>query len=128
MNPNMMRDSLAAIATTVHLADGRELHVNVRNPSLAAWDITRADKGWPKADDAPSLWMTYICWDALCRQGDYPRADGKTSTFPHFRDVDCAMIDDPEDVDADPTRTAVEQDSPSLSASEPDSPGESSSS
>lgn len=124
MNPNKLDpDKLSTIHTTAHLTDDRDLVVHVRNPSLVAWDITRADKGWPKADDAPLLWLTFLCWDALCRQGDYPRGEGKSSTFAKFRDDDCLLIDEPEDAPADPTKTAAADGSPSLSASEPASTG-----
>lgn len=122
MNPNTMRDKLSTIATTVHLVD-RDVEVRVTNPSLVAWDITRADKGWPAADAAPMLWLTFLAWDALCRAGDYPRGEGKATTFAKFRDEDCLKIDEPEDDETDPTKTAAADGSPSLSASEPASTG-----
>lgn len=127
MNPNKLTDKLATINTTVHLTDDRQVDVHVRNPSLVAWDIARADKGWPKADDAPLLWLTFLCWDALCRQGDYDRGEGKATTFAKFRDEDCLLIDEPEDTDGeDPTKPAAEAGSASRSASEPASTGTSS--
>lgn len=124
MNPNKLDpDKLSTIHTKAHLADDRVLEVKVRNPSLCAWDQVRQDKGWPMADVAPMLWLTFLVWDALCRQGDYPRGEGKQTTFAKFRDDDCLLIDEPEDAPADPTKTAAADGSPSLSASEPASTG-----
>lgn len=130
MNPNRMQE-LSTISTAVHLVDRDDpVTAHVTNPSMVAWDIHRADKRWPKQDEAPFLWLTFVCWDALCRQGEYPRThvDGKTETpsFPRFRDQDCLAIDEPDDDNvspADPTTPAAEAGSPLHSASEQASTG-----
>lgn len=56
------------------LLEGRDDKVTVqtRNPDLVLWDRTRAKHGWPKLDEAPFLWLTFLSWSAMRRSGDIP--------------------------------------------------------
>lgn len=106
--------SLATIATTVHLADGRQLTVEVRNPDKVRWESTAALHKWPTpsmdADGnltmpAPTLMTTFLAWAALTRTDQY---SGK---WEQFRDADCLDIESVE-AEPDPTQQAVGTDSP----------------
>jgi hypothetical protein len=56
------------------LLEGRDEAVTVqtRNPDLVLWDRTRAKHHWPKLDEAPFLWLTFLAWSAMRRAGDIP--------------------------------------------------------
>lgn len=62
------------------------LDVQTDNRDLIEWDARRAQKGWPKSGDAPSLWMTFLAWHAARRSGG-PVAD----KFEEFAGV-CAQV------------------------------------
>lgn len=46
--------------------------VQTRNPDLVLWDRTRVKHRWPKFDEAPFLWLTFLSWAALRRTGQIP--------------------------------------------------------
>ena len=69
------------------LADGTTGTVTVKNPSMIAWDETRAARQWPDQGDAPNLWQTFVVWHALHRTGEYK------DEFKKFRDDDCDALD-----------------------------------
>lgn len=48
------------------------LEVQTLNPDLIAWDMTRAKHRWPKVEDAPFKWLTFIAWHAARREGAIP--------------------------------------------------------
>jgi hypothetical protein len=48
------------------------LVVQTRNPDLCLWDRTRAKHKWPKLDEAPFVWLTFLAWAALRRTGGIP--------------------------------------------------------
>lgn len=52
--------------------EGRDepIVVQTRNPDLVLWDRTRAKHAWPKFDEAPFLWMTFLAWAACRRTGE----------------------------------------------------------
>lgn len=54
---------------TVELNDGTSHDLVIANPSLVAWDRTRAKWNWPKADDATLLWMTFVAWHHMKAHG-----------------------------------------------------------
>jgi hypothetical protein len=63
--------------------DGTEpkpIDVQTTNGDLVLWDRTRATHKWPKFDDAPFLWFTFISWAALRRTGQIP-TDMKYEAF-----------------------------------------------
>lgn len=56
------------------IRDGHDpLEVQTANPDLVLWDRTRVKKRWPKLDEGPFLWLTFIAWAAARRTGAIPR-------------------------------------------------------
>lgn len=52
------------------LRDGYDpLEVQTTNRDLLLWDTTRAKHKWPKFEDAPFLWLTFLSWSAARRTG-----------------------------------------------------------
>lgn len=50
--------------------DGMDpLEIQTANPDLVLWDRTRVKHRWPKFDEAPFLWLTFISWAAARRTG-----------------------------------------------------------
>lgn len=73
----------------VELNDGSTHVVTILNPSLVAWDRTRATRKWPNVEDAPLLWMTFITWHHL-------HATGVVScTFEEYETGVCEAVGDP---------------------------------
>lgn len=55
------------------IRDGHDpLEVQTANPDLVLWDRTRTKHRWPKFDEAPFLWLTFIAWAAARRTGAIP--------------------------------------------------------
>lgn len=46
-----------------------EYVVQTDNRDMVAWDMTRPRKQWPAGDTAPMLWLTFLAWSALRREG-----------------------------------------------------------
>jgi hypothetical protein len=46
--------------------------VQTTNADLVLWDRTRSTHKWPKFDDAPFLWLTFLAWSAMRRNGQIP--------------------------------------------------------
>jgi hypothetical protein len=65
---------LASPRVEVTLDDGRVLTTQVRNPDFLRWDRTAAKHGWPDFRKAPILWLTFVAWSALRREGQIPDA------------------------------------------------------
>lgn len=88
------------IEVTVELNDGSTHDLAIANPSLVAWDRTRATRKWPKVDDAPILWMTFIAWHHM-------KAHGLVDCdYTEFEETLCVNVDGGDDADEDPTRPA----------------------
>jgi hypothetical protein len=50
--------------------DGQDdLEVQADNRDLILWDRTRIRHKWPKFDEAPFLWLTFLSWSAARRSG-----------------------------------------------------------
>ncbi|MFJ3394000.1 hypothetical protein [Leifsonia aquatica] len=47
-----------------------EYTVQTDNRDMIQWDVTRGKKGWPKFDEAATLWLTFLAWHALRRVGE----------------------------------------------------------
>lgn len=45
------------------------IEIQTINPDLVRWDMTRAKHNWPKTEDAPQLWLTFLGWAACRREG-----------------------------------------------------------
>jgi hypothetical protein len=48
------------------------LEVQTNNMDLVLWDRTRVKHRWPRLDEAPFLWFTFIGWSAARRTGAIP--------------------------------------------------------
>lgn len=52
------------------IRDGHEpLEIQSDNRDLVLWDMTRSRHRWPKLDEAPFLWLTFVSWAAARRTG-----------------------------------------------------------
>lgn len=52
------------------IRDGQEpLTIQTNNVDLVRWDRTRVKHKWPRMDEAPFLWLTFISWAAARRTG-----------------------------------------------------------
>jgi hypothetical protein len=61
--------TLPGTIVRVQLADGSDFSVRVSNRELVAWDMTRAKRSWPLANEARFLCMTFCAWKAATREG-----------------------------------------------------------
>ena len=53
--------------------DGHDvLTVQTDNRDLLLWDTTRLKHKWPRFDEVPNLWLTFISWAAARRTGAIP--------------------------------------------------------
>ncbi len=115
--------SINRVKVGVQLADGREWpDLTINNHALVEWDLTRGKNGWPPFKDAPMLWLTFLAWQQLVDQGEYPRTVDNPSgpkakplpSFGQFREHDCVAIADEsadelnEPTPVDPTNEAAE--------------------
>lgn len=48
------------------------LEVQTTNADLVLWDRTRIKHKWPKFEDAPFLWLTFISWAGARRSALIP--------------------------------------------------------
>lgn len=98
------------IKIDVELNDGSQHSLVIGNPSLVAWDRTRATRNWPKLQDANTLWMTFIAWHHMKAAGLI------TCELTEFETKVCvAIADTPEDEseasEQDPTPPVPDPDS-----------------
>lgn len=82
--------------------EGREVIVQTRNVELCAFDRDRGKYGWPKGEDAPFLWLTYLAWRALMRTGQIDKC-----SLADFENVCLSVSSDQDGRPVDPTRPAV---------------------
>lgn len=92
--------ALSTPVITVVMDDDREMTVQCVNADLLAWDRTRVAKRWPKSEDAPFPWLTFLAWHALKRTG---QIDGMA--LPDFETA-CLQVTAREQP-VDPTQPAV---------------------
>lgn len=52
--------------------EGAEFYVRALNADMVAFDRDRPRYGWPTADQAPFVWLTYLAWKGLTRTGQIP--------------------------------------------------------
>jgi hypothetical protein len=82
--------------------DGVEpIELQTDNRDLILWDATRVKHKWPKFDEAPFLWLTFLSWAAARRTGAITTAH----TFEAWRDevLEVTSVDDDEDDAGRPT-------------------------
>jgi len=82
-------------------SEPKEQEIQTTNADLVLWDRTRNTKRWPKFDDAPFLWLTFISWAAMRRTGVIPV--GMKYEDYEAKTLSIANADDDEPVD--PTQT-----------------------
>ena len=56
----------------VIMVDDTEHHLRALNIDLVAWDRDRAKHSWPPPQDAPFIWLNYLAWHILNREGMFP--------------------------------------------------------
>lgn len=66
-----MSDDVKLKVPKVHviMEDGRTWDVQTDNRDMIRWDENAGKRGWPDPSKAPFLWLTFIAWAALRRQG-----------------------------------------------------------
>ena len=84
-----------------------ELKMQTINADLVLWDRTRARHKWPKFDEAPFLWLTFLSWAAARRTGAIPPEFTYEQWEAETLDVE-ALKDDDDDETGDPTRPGLE--------------------
>lgn len=68
-----MGDQKISSPLVVVLREGHEpLTVQTNNRDLVLWDRTRIKHKWPRLDEAPNLWLTFIAWAGARRTGAIP--------------------------------------------------------
>ena len=74
------------------------------------WDRTRVKHRWPKVDEAPFLWLTFIGWSAARRTCAIPT--GHTYEAWEAETLDVAAEDDDDDSEGAgfPTRSGHDPD------------------
>lgn len=86
------------------------LEIQTANPDLVLWDRTRVKHKWPKFDDAPFLWLTFISWAAARRTGAIPlelRYEDWEATVLQVVDTDPTDTTESDDVGS-PTRPGAD--------------------
>lgn len=106
-----MGDVRLSSPRVVVVRDGQpDLEIQTTNPDLVAWDLTRAKQRpmWPKFDEAPFLWLTFLAWHGARRTGAIPVA----MTFERWRDevLDVSAVEDEEPDAGNPTQQAAAPD------------------
>lgn len=76
------------IEITVELDDTTKHELVIGNPSLVAWDRTRATRKWPTTEEAPILWMTFIAWHHMKARGLIK------CEYPEFEEKRCLSVSD----------------------------------
>jgi hypothetical protein len=73
--------SLERLDAHVELADGTAWDVRILNRDFVSWDLTRAKRNWPQAEDAAFLLNNFLAFCASKRAGHY------SGTFEAFVDA-----------------------------------------
>jgi hypothetical protein len=73
---------------------GEPLEIQTDNRDLLAWESTRVRHKWPKFDEAPFKWLTFVSWSAARRAGEidnsltYEAWEGSVLSVSDMRAVD----------------------------------------
>lgn len=79
-----------------------DVEVQTTNADLVLWDKTRFKHKWPKVDEAPFLWLTFLGWAAMRRTGAIP-PDHRYEQFEvETLEVEALSDDDERDGDGEP--------------------------
>ncbi len=85
------------------------LSVQTLNKKISSTETARrAARKWPTAEETPSVWVTFLAWTALTREGQIP-----TMTLNEFEDQALSAqpeppADDDEDDGVGPTQEEAE--------------------
>jgi hypothetical protein len=90
----------------VVLDDGSVYDVQTYNPDLVLWDRERVKRKWPLPADAPFVWLTFLAWRALMREGAITSDLTLEAFTARTLEVSSAVADD-----VDPTQTDLTPDS-----------------
>ena len=94
---------LATPRLVVTMDDGAVHEIQTYNRDMLAWDRTRARRQWPLADQAPFVWLTFLAWTALSREGQITKM-----TLDEFEEraleVRAVQDEDGGEAGADPTQ------------------------
>lgn len=77
-----------------------DLEVQTDNRDMILWEKTRARHKWPKFDEAPMTWVTFLAWSAARRIGaidmgyTWERWEGETLQARTITDGDDETDDD----------------------------------
>jgi hypothetical protein len=64
--------STPRVKVTLASDPDKVLEVQTTNADLVLWDRTRLKHRWPKFEDAPFLWLTFISWAGARRSALIP--------------------------------------------------------
>lgn len=67
-NPNLS----SPLVTVIREGVPDPLTVQTDNRDLLLWDTTRVKHKWPRFDEVPNQWLTFISWSAARRTGAIP--------------------------------------------------------
>ena len=84
--------TLSTPLVDVVLDDGRTLTVRVLNADLIRWDRTAAKHGWGAFQTQPFVWLTFVSWSALRREGQIPQ----DWTWEEFSEKHCLQVKNTE--------------------------------
>lgn len=99
----------APLVRVVVAGDEEPLELQTTNMDLVLWDRTRAKRKWPKFDEAPFLWLTFLSWAAARRTGHI----GSETTYEQWEGsvLDATAVDPDEEEEAGrPTHGAAAPD------------------
>jgi hypothetical protein len=60
---------LFAPVVDVVMSDNTEHRVQCCNADMLNWDRTRFARKWPPTEECSTLWVTFLAWSAMKRQG-----------------------------------------------------------
>lgn len=83
-----------------------DLELQTTNADLVSWDRTRYKHKWPKVDEAPFLWLTFIGWSAARRTGAITPEHRYEAWESEVLEVDA--VADEEDEEGTPTQPGPE--------------------
>lgn len=80
------------------IRDGHEpVTMQTNNIDMVLWDRTRVKHKWPRMDEVPFLWLTFVSWSAARRTGAIPEGFGYEQWEREVLDVSAETEDDADD-------------------------------
>lgn len=97
----------------VTVTDGTQYAVQTTNADMVMYDLERAKRRWPSLTDAPFLWLSYLAFSALRRDGTISASehfDSWVQTTVEVKNLNETGQESDETVKAFPTLLAAGQD------------------